>query len=335
MKSKLAISAPRRVALKQIATLSAATTVSLHAPYLMAQSYPNRPVKIVVAYPPGGVADVWARSIAPSLQESLGQPVIVENRSGANGNVAADSVSKSPGDGYTFVLSTTGIETVNHLILPKSSFDAARDLKPVAVLGDIKLFLVTKAALPPSNIKDFVSYAKANVGKLTYGSAGSGSTPHLAAELFKQSAGVFATHIPYRGAAPALQDLLAGQIDFFFDPGISFPHVRSGRLKMLAVASGSRSVLFPDIPTLTELGIKDVEADTIFGLWAPSSTPDDIVNRMHREVNKALGLPATKQRFNSVGGDATPLAIADFKGKIKAEGIRFGSIIQSRKIQAD
>jgi tripartite-type tricarboxylate transporter receptor subunit TctC len=335
MKSKPALSTPRRGALKQVAALTAAATVSLHAPHLMAQSYPNRPVKIVVAYPPGGVADVWARSIAPSLQESLGQPVIVENRSGANGNVAADSVSKSPGDGYTFVLSTTGIETVNHLILPKSSFDAARDLKPVAVLGDIKLFLVTKAALPPSNIKDFVSYAKANVGKLTYGSAGSGSTPHLAAELFKQSAGVFATHIPYRGAAPALQDLLAGQIDFFFDPGISFPHVRSGRLKMLAVASGSRSVLFPDIPTLTELGIKDVEADTIFGLWAPSSTPDDIVNRMHREVNKALGLPATKQRFNSVGGDATPLAIADFKGKIKAEGIRFGSIIQSRKIQAD
>jgi tripartite-type tricarboxylate transporter receptor subunit TctC len=335
MKTRNLASIPRRAALKQAAALGVAALTSLNAPSALAQSYPNRPIKIVVAYPPGGVADVWARSIAPSLQESLGQPVIVENRSGANGNVAADSVSKSPGDGYTFVLSTTGIETVNHLILPKTSFDATKDLKPVAVLGDIKLFLVTKAALPPTNVKDFISYAKANVGKLTYGSAGSGSTPHLAAELFKQSAGVFATHIPYRGAAPALQDLLASQIDFFFDPGISFPHVRSGRLKMLAVASGSRSILFPDIPTLTELGIKDVEADTIFGLWAPSSTPDDIVNRMHREVNKALSLAATKQRFNSVGGDATPLSIADFKAKIRAEGLRFGAIIQSRKIQAD
>lgn len=327
--------AARRTALKQAAIISASSVTALLAPSVRAQSYPTRPIKIVVAFPPGGVADVWARSIAPSLQESFGQPVIVENRSGANGNVAADSVSKSPGDGYTFVLSTTGIETVNHLILPKTSFDAGKDLKPVAVLGDIKLFLVTKAALPPTNVKDFVSYAKANVGKLTYGSAGSGSTPHLAAELFKQSAGVFATHIPYRGAAPALQDLLAGQIDFFFDPGISFPHVRTGRLKMLAVASGSRSVLFPEVPTLTELGMKDVEADTIFGLWAPSSTPDDIINRMHREVNKALSLPATKQRFNSVGGDATPLAIADFKAKIRAEAVRFGAIIQSRKIQAD
>ncbi len=335
MKTRNPASSPRRAVLKQAAALGAAAVTLLEAPGALAQSYPTRPIKIVVAYPPGGVADVWARSIAPSLQESLGQPVIVENRSGANGNVAADSVSKSPGDGYTFVLSTTGIETVNHLILPKTTFDATKDLKPVAVLGDIKLFLVTKAALPPSNVKDFISYAKANVGKLTYGSAGSGSTPHLAAELFKQSAGVFATHIPYRGAAPALQDLLASQIDFFFDPGISFPHVRSGRLKMLAVASGSRSVLFPDVPTLTELGIKDVEADTIFGLWAPASTPDDIVNRMHREVNKALSLAATKQRFNSVGGDATPLSIADFKAKIRAEGLRFRSIIQSRKIQAD
>ncbi len=335
MKTRSPANIARRGALKQGAVLGAAAVASLAPPSASAQSYPTRPIKIVVAYPPGGVADVWARSIAPSLQESLGQPVIVENRSGANGNVAADSVSKSPGDGYTFVLSTTGIETVNHLILPKTSFDANKDLKPVAVLGDIKLFLVTKAALPPSNVKDFISYAKTNVGRLTYGSAGSGSTPHLAAELFKQSAGVFATHIPYRGAAPALQDLLASQIDFFFDPGISFPHVRTGRLKMLAVASGSRSVLFPDVPTLTELGIKDVEADTIFGLWAPSSTPDDIVNRMHREVNKALSLPATKQRFNAVGGDATPLSIADFKAKIRAEGLRFGAIIQSRKIQAD
>jgi tripartite-type tricarboxylate transporter receptor subunit TctC len=300
-----------------------------------AQSFPSRPIKIVVAYPPGGVADVWARSIAPSLQESLGQPVIVENRSGANGQVAADSVSKAAGDGYTLVLSTTGIETVNHLILPKTSFDASKDLRPVAVLGDIKLFLVTKPGLPPGNVQEFLSYAKANVGKLSYGSAGSGSTPHLAGELFKQSAGVFATHIPYRGAAPALQDLLASQIDFFFDPGISFPHVRSGKLKMLAVASAKRSVLFPDVPTLTELGIKDVEADTICGLWAPAATPDEIVNRLNREINKSLAQPAIKQRFNAVGGDATPLSINDFKDKIRAEGLRFGGIIKSRKIQAD
>jgi tripartite-type tricarboxylate transporter receptor subunit TctC len=335
MNPRVPISASLRTALKLVTAFSFAFASLFSASAVMAQSYPTRPVKIVVAFPPGGVADVWARSIAPSLQESLGQPVVVENRSGANGNVAAESVAKSPGDGYTFVLSTTGIETVNHLILPKTSFDAGKVLKPVAVLGDIKLFLVTRPALPPASVKDFVSYAKANIGKLSYGSAGSGSTPHLAGELFKQSAGVFATHIPYRGAAPALQDLLASQIDFFFDPGISFPHVRSGRLKMLAVASGTRSVLFPDVPTLTELGIKEVEADTIFGLWAPASTPDDIVNRVHREVNKALSLPATRQRFNSVGGDATPLSIADFKAKIRAEGLRFGAIIKSRNIQAD
>jgi tripartite-type tricarboxylate transporter receptor subunit TctC len=322
----------RRRRIKQGAALALLGSVSSA---IFSQSYPSRPIKIVVAYPPGGVADVWARALAPVLQESLGQPVIVENRSGANGNVAAESVAKASGDGYTLVLSTTGIETVNPLILPKTSFDAARDLRPVAVLGDIKLFLVTRQALPPNNLKEFISYGKANVGKLTYGSAGSGSTPHLAGELFKKSAGVFATHIPYRGAAPALQDLLANQIDFFFDPGISFPHVRVNKLKMLAVASATRSVLFPDVPTLTELGIKDVEADTIFGLWAPSSTPDDIVNRLHRDINRALALAPVRQRFNAVGGDATPLTIADFRDKIRSEGQRFGAIIRGRNILAD
>lgn len=301
----------------------------------MAQSYPVRPVKLVVAFPPGGVADVWARAMAPSLQEALGQPVMVENRSGANGNVAAESVAKSAADGYTLLLCSTGIETVNPLILPKTSFDAVKELQPVALLGNIQLFLVTKPGLPAANVKELVGHARANVGKLSYGSAGSGSTPHLAGELYKQATNTFATHIPYRGAAPALQDLLAGQIDFFFDPGIAFPHVRTGRIKMLAVASGRRSALFPDVPTMAEAGYKGVEADTLFGVWAPAGTPADIVNRLNRELNKSLALASVKQRFAAVGSEATPVSISEFKERIRAEGQLFGGIIKSRKIQPD
>jgi tripartite-type tricarboxylate transporter receptor subunit TctC len=205
----------------------------------------------------------------------------------------------------------------------------------VAMLGIIQLFLVTKQALAPNNCKEFLAYAKANVGKLSYGSAGSGSTPHLAGELFKQSAGVFATHIPYRGAAPAMQDLLGGQVDFYFDPGIGIPHVRAGRLKMHAVASRKRSALFPEVPTLLEAGIKDVETDTIFGLWAPASTPVDIVSRINREVNKSLELAAVKQRFKDLGGEATPVSVAEFKSRIAAETSVFGAVIRSRNIKAD
>lgn len=316
------------------ALVATAAATSLAQPAAWAQTYPNKPVRIVVGFPPGGVADTFARSIQPSLQEALGQPVVIETRAGANGNLAADQVAKSAGDGYTLCLSSTGIESVNPLMLPKS-FDISRDLQPVAMLGIIQLFLVTKQALPPNNFKEFLAYAKTNVGKLSYGSAGSGSTPHLAGELFKQSAGVFATHIPYRGAAPAMQDLLGGQLDFYFDPGIGFPHVRAGRLKMHAVASRKRSALFPEVPTLLEAGIKDVETDTIFGIWAPASTPPDIVSRLNREINKSLELAAVKQRYKDLGGEATPVSVNEFKNRIAAETAVFGSVIKARNIKAD
>jgi tripartite-type tricarboxylate transporter receptor subunit TctC len=206
------------------------------------------------------------------LSEALGQPVIIENRAGANGNVAADTVAKAPADGYTLLVSTTGIESVNPFLFAKMPYDPVKDLAHVAALGRIQLFLVTRPSLPVKDTKEFVAFAKANPGKLSYGSAGAGSTPHLAGELFKQQAGFYATHIPYRGAAPALQDLLASQLDYYFDPGISFPHVRTGKLKMLAVASNKRSALFPDVPTLGEVGYKGVEADTWFGVYAPAGT---------------------------------------------------------------
>ena len=304
-------------------------------PALAQTAWPSKPVRLVVAFPPGGVADVMARVVSQPLSEALGQPVVVENRAGANGNVAADAVAKAPADGYTVLVATTGIESANPFLFARMPFDPGKDLTHVAALGRIQLFLVTKAALAVRDTKEFVAFARANPGKLSYGSAGAGSTPHLAGELFKQQAGFYATHIPYRGAAPALQDLLAGQIDYYFDPGISFPHVRAGKLKMLAVASNKRSALFPEVPTLAEVGYQGVEADTWFGVYAPAGTPADVITRLNRDLNKALATAAVKARFQDVGGETTPMSPVEFKAVAQAEAKVFGALIKERGIKLE
>lgn len=301
----------------------------------LAQSWPSKPVKILVGFPPGGVADIMARTVAPLMSETLGQPVVVESRAGANGNVAADAVAKSPADGYTLALTSTGIESVNPFLFRKMPFDPDKDLAPVAATGRIQLFLTTRPGLAANDVDAFVRYAKANPGKLSFGSAGSGSTPHLVGELFKQSAGIYAVHVPYRGAAPALQDLLANQIDFFFDPGISFANVRAGKLKMLAVASGQRSPLFPEVPTLAERGYRNMDYDTWFGLFAPAATPPEVRLRLNAAVNKALANEAVRNRFRELGGEATPMTPEAFKSVAHKEAVVFSQLIKDRNIQAD
>jgi tripartite-type tricarboxylate transporter receptor subunit TctC len=320
-----------RRSLLAIALVASCLGLTAHAQ----TAWPSKPVKLVVAFPPGGVADVMSRVVSQPLSEALGQPVVIENKGGANGNVAADAVTKAPADGYTLLVSTTGIESVNPFVFTKMPYDPQKDLAPVAMLGRIQLFLVTKPGLPVKDAKEFVAHAKASATPLSYGSAGPGSTPHLAGELFKQQAGFPSTHIPYRGAAPALQDLLASQIDYYFDPGISFPHVRTGKLKMLAVASNKRSALFPDVPTLGEAGYKGVEADTWFGVYAPAGVPAEVVARLNREINKALAVAAVKARFTDVGGEATPMSPAEFKTVAQTETRVFSALIKDSGIKLD
>src|SRR5688572_11394320 len=199
------------------------------------QPWPSKPLKIVVNFPPGGAADVIARAVAAPLSESLGQTVVVENRAGSGGNIGGDVVAKSAPDGYTLLMSSGGMVSVNPHIYSKMPFDPTKDLTPVAAAARVLVFLVVKPEYPASNAKAFLDDLKANPGKRSFGSPGNGSSPHLAGEMMKSQAGVFAVHVPYRGAAPALTDLLAGQLDFLFDPGIAIPHVKAGRLKMLAV----------------------------------------------------------------------------------------------------
>jgi tripartite-type tricarboxylate transporter receptor subunit TctC len=299
-------------------------------------NWPNKPVRVIVSFPPGGAADQIARAIALPLQDALGQAVVVENRAGAGGNIGADAVAKSPADGYTLLMSSGGTVSINPHIYAKMPFDPTKDIVPVAAAARVLVFLETNPArVPANNVKEFLAYMKANPGRLSFGTPGSGSSPHLAAEMMKAQTGTFATHIPYRGAAPAMQDLLAGQIDFMFDPGIGFQHVRSGKLKMLAVGSPKRSPLFPDVPTLDEAGLKGFDADSVFGFYAPAGTPAEVVTKLNREINKILGTQAVKDRINGLGGEVLPITPQEFGAKAAEDSKRFGALIKDRKISGD
>ena len=298
-------------------------------------AYPTKPVTMVVPFPPGGPTDLIARVLAQTLGEQLGQPVLVDNRGGAGGNLGGDLAAKTPADGYTLLMSSGGMVSVNPHIYSKMSFDPAKDLMPVAAAARVLVFLETRNDLPPKTVREFMAYLKANPGKLSYGSPGNGSSPHLAGELFKDMGGLYAVHVPYRGAAPALQDLLGGQIDFMFDPGIGLNQVRAGKLKLLAVGSLKRSPLFPDVPTLDEIGLKGFDADTLFGVYAPAGTPAEIVTRLNREINRIVATPAFKERMDAIAGVPAPMSPAEFGAHAAADGVRFGTLIKARGIRGD
>lgn len=300
-----------------------------------AQTWPTKPVKVIVNFPPGGAADQLARAIGVPLAEALGQPVVVENRSGANGNIGGEAVAKAPADGYTLLMSSGGMVSVNPHLYPKMSFNPAKDLVPVAAAARVLVFLEVKPSLPVNNVKEFLAYLKANPGKLSFGSPGNGSSPHLAAEMLKAQTNSFAVHVPYRGAAPAMQDLLGGQLDFMFDPGIGLQHVKAGKLKLLAVGSAKRSPLFPDVPTLDEVGLKNFDADTWFGFYAPAGTPPAVVSRLNQEINKILATQPVKDRIMAIGGIPAPMSPSDFNMRAAIDGARFGALIKARNIKGD
>lgn len=300
-----------------------------------AQTWPTKPLRVIVNFPPGGAADQLARAIGQPLSEALGQPVVIENRAGANGNIGGEAVAKAPNDGYTLLMSSGGMVSVNPHLYAKMAFDPTKDLIPVAAAARVLVFLEVKPTLPVNNVKEFLAYMKANPGKLSFGSPGNGSSPHLAAEMMKAQTGMYAVHVPYRGAAPAMQDLLGGQLDFMFDPGIGLQHVKSGKLKLLAVGSSKRSPLFPDVPTLDEAGLKGFDADSWFGFYAPAGTPPDVVSRLNREINKALGTQTVKDRILAIGGIPAPMTPSDFNLRASIDSTRFGALIKARGIKAD
>lgn len=299
-----------------------------------AQAWPAKPIKIIVGFAPGGTTDVMARVMAQSLGEALGQTVVVDNKPGASGNIAAAEVIRAAADGYTFLLAPTSFETANPFLF-KQTISPAKDLTPVAGVGRSQMYLVVKPESTFKDAKELVAYARSHPGKLSYTSAGAGTPPHLAGELFKKVTGVFSTHIPYRGAAPALQDVLANQADYVFDPGIAFPHVRAGKVRMLAVAGAKRSAFFPDVPTLAEVGFKGSELDIWFGMWAPNGVPADVMERMTKEIAKAVALPNTKTRYEAVGAEPVGLGNPEFKSLLASEAKMLSGLIKEAKINID
>lgn len=314
---------------------AAALPLAYGSPAAFAQAYPSKPLRVIVSFPPGGAADQIARAVSQPLQDALGQPVVVENRAGANGNIAGEAVAKSPADGYTLLMSSGGTVSINPHLYPKMPFDPAKDLVPVAAAARVLVFLEVHPKVPVNNAREFIAYLRANPGRLSFGSPGNGSSPHLAAEMMKAGANVFATHIPYRGAAPAMQDLLGGQIDFMFDPGIGLQHAKAGRLKLLAVGSPKRSPQFPDLPTMEEAGLKGFDADSWFGFYAPAGTPPAVVTRLNTEINKVLRSPAFQERMAAIGGVPAPMSPQDFAARAQIDSVRFGALIRARNIRGD
>lgn len=297
-------------------------------------AWPNKPVRLVVVFAPGGGTDVMARAVAQALTESLGQTVIVDNKPSASGNISASEVTRAAPDGYTFLVAPTSVETANPFLF-KSNVLPSRDLTPVMGIGRMQMFVVARPTLEAKDVRDLVALAKAKPGSLNYASSGPATPPHLAGELLKQSTGTFITHVPYRGSAPALQDVMGGQSDFVLDPGIAFPHIKSGKVKLLGVASERKSPFFPDAPTYADLDIKNASLDIWFGVWAPNNTSADISARLSTEIGKALASPALKQRFNNLGAEPAPLEAAAFKKLLADEGKTLSALIKDRKISID
>jgi tripartite-type tricarboxylate transporter receptor subunit TctC len=318
-----------------IARLSAGLLAAAFAAPTLAQSYPAKPVRIVVPYPPGGPNDIVARTVGQKLSEQLGQPVIVDNKPGASGNIGAESVAKSPADGYTLLLLTTG-HTINPSLYPKLGYDLEKDLAPVTQLTAGPMVVIVNPSLPAKNIKELISLAKAKPGSLNFGSAGNGSSTHLAPELFSSMAGIKMNHIPYKGSAPALTDLMAGQIQVAFDFMISaMPHVKSGKIKALAVTSATRSPVAPDLPTVAESGVPGFEVIGWNGLVAPARTPKEIIAKLNAELKKALDQPDTKERFAAQGFSATWTTPEKFGAYIESEHAKWAKVVKDSGAKID
>jgi tripartite-type tricarboxylate transporter receptor subunit TctC len=300
-----------------------------------AQSYPQRPVRLIVPYAPGGSADIAARLISEAWSKSLGGTLVVENRAGAGGNIGVDAVAKSPADGYTIGLQTVSL-AINPGLFPRMPYDTLKDLAPIGMVASSQHVLVVNNKVPAKNLQELIALAKASPGKLTYGSAGNGSTFHMSAELFKSVANVSIVHVPYRGGGPALVDTIAGQVDMSF-PVISAAqqHVQGGKLTALAVTGAKRSALLPNVPTAAEAGLPDYQFETWFMVFAPTGTPKPIIDKLNASLNSALAAQATKERMVKEGFEPTPTTPEAARQRLEREMPMWAKLIKQRGITAE
>ena len=303
----------------------------------LSQAYPTRPVRMMVGFPPGGGTDVVARIISPRLSENLGQPVVIENRPGATGTVAAAMVAKSPADGYTIMMGHVSVNAIAPSLFPNLQYDVAKDFAPITLAASVPHFVVVHPSVPVNSVSELIAYAKARPGKLSFPSAGNGSTPHLAGEIFKSMAGVNLVHVPYKGTGQSMQDLLAGQHQVAFDTApASAGYVRSGRMRVLGVSSAKRVPEYPDVPTVAEAGVPGYEVTTWYGVFAPGGTPAAIVNRLHADITNAMQAPDTRTRLAGAGADGTiTRSPEEFAAMVRADVARYAKIIKDAGLKID
>ena len=322
----------RRHLLAFAAGIAGATALPLHA---QPDAWPSRPLKLVVGYAAGGATDVIARLVAVKLGERLGQPVVVDNRAGANSNVGAEVVAKSPPDGYTLYVFTIA-NTINASLYAKLGYDPQKDFEPIGLIAKIPNILVVNNNLPIKSISDYVRFAKASKDGITFASSGSGSSIHLSGEMFKMQTHLNMLHVPYRGSAPAVTDLLGGQVQSMFDNTPSaLPHVQGGRLRAIAITSAKRSPLLPDVPTVAESGFPGFDVQSWFGLAAPAGTPKPVIDRLNAELNKVLAAPELRQRFQDLAASPEPGTPEQMRSFAAAETQRWREVVKTSGAKAE
>ena len=310
--------------------------LALYPALASAQTWPNRPIRFIIPFPPGGGLDHTARSIQPRLQELLGQPLVIENKAGAAGIVGAEFAKNQAPDGYTLFLGNTGTMGLYPALYQKLPYDALKDFAPVGQLISNTLVAVTGAQVPASSLAEFIAWAKANPGRVSYASGGSGAITHLAGEMLKAQTGIDMLHVPYKGSAPAVTDLLGGQVHLLIDvAAVSQQHVKAGKLKALAVTSSRRNAAFPDLPTFDEVGVKGYQAIGWQGLLVPSGTPRVVIDRLADAIQKTMADPAIKEKFLAVGSEATPSGPEAFGTFIRAEIEKWASIGRAANVKIE
>jgi tripartite-type tricarboxylate transporter receptor subunit TctC len=315
----------RRSALSAVALAAAAASLREAA----AQAYPNRPISLIVPWAPGGSTDILARIVGGHLHQSMGQPVVIENRTGAAGNIGTGAVARAAPDGYTILFNTMSVHTMNHALFANMPFDGVKDFSPLTLLAYVTNTMVIHPSVPANTVSEFIAYAKANPGKLAYASSGPGSTNHLCAAMLEKMAGIEMVHVPYRGGAPAVADTVSGQVQLFFTAGTqSLEHVKTGRLKLLAVTEAKRSPFLPDVPTVAET-VPGFEMTVWYGAFGPPGMPKDIVAKLNSEIARALFLPEVKKRMDDIAVEVASSTPEELGERMRKDAEKWGALIKS------
>jgi tripartite-type tricarboxylate transporter receptor subunit TctC len=322
--------------MRPVLRLTSLLYLCLAAGLASAQGYPAKPIRIVVPFSAGGPTDITVRQVAPRLTELLGQPIVVDNRAGATGIIGAEMVAKSPPDGYTLLMGTASVVAINMVTHAKLPYDTLRDFQALTPIMTTTTILVVHPSVPVKSLKELVAIAKSRPGEVTLGSAGTGGTLHLPIEMLMKSAAIKVTHVPYKGAAPAVVDVVGGQLTgMFVDLPVISPYIKSGRVRPLAVASPKRSQYFPDVPTAKEAGYSDVELQNYYALFLPAKTPRDVVAKLHDAVVKSVNTPAVRDKLIEAGSDPLTMTPEEFTKFLRADIEKWGRVVKAAGVKMD